>query len=63
MIFGTILFGFLGLMGFFSTYFEWEFLKKEWQKGQPYSTFDKVLGYMMSAVCIGLAVFIYFKTT
>ncbi|SHJ24947.1 hypothetical protein [Flavobacterium haoranii] len=38
----------LAVFTFFSIYFEWEFLKKEWAKGIPYSNFDKFIGYLVS---------------
>ncbi|MDK2772301.1 MAG: hypothetical protein KYX68_08775 [Flavobacterium sp.] len=38
----------LAVFTFFSIYFEWELLKKEWAKGIPYSNFDKLIGYLVS---------------
>lgn len=52
----------LAIFTFFSTYFDWEFTKKEWAKGASSSNFDKVLGYLVSLVTAIFAFILLYKS-
>jgi hypothetical protein len=47
---------------FLAYYYEWEHSKKHWQKGIPYSKFDKTLGIIMSIVVLIFSFFLFVKS-
>jgi hypothetical protein len=61
LIFSILLF-LLSIYIFLSYFYEWEHSKKHWQKGIPYSRYDKILGIAMASILFILSLFIFMKT-
>lgn len=62
----SILFA-LGLVVFsvfiiLSYVYDWEFVKKESQKGKPYHKYDKIIGISFGITLILFAIFIFVKS-
>jgi len=47
---------------FLSYQLDWEHAKKHWQKGKPFSRFDKILGMSVAIITFLFSIFLFFKS-
>lgn len=52
----------LSIYLFLSYLYEWEFSKKDWQKGIPYSKYDKILGNIIAIIGFVLSILIFISS-
>ena len=61
IVFSIVLFV-LSIYIFLSYLFDWEFSKKYWQKGIPYSKYDKILGNIIAIIGLVLSILIFINS-
>ncbi len=61
MIILSIVLFLIGTYILLSYKFEWEHSKKEWQKGKPYSKYDKILGSIFAFMMLIVAIYFFIK--